>query len=40
MKFQVDAKFWNKANFLAKACLVIGVWFIELGMKLNGLEKK
>lgn len=39
MKFTVDGNFWNQSNIFAKICLMIGFWFVNLGMKLNGMEE-
>ena len=38
MKFNVNAKFWKETNFLAKWCFYLGAFFMDLGMKLSGLE--
>jgi len=40
MKFNIETKFWNKTNIFAKVCLFIGFFFVDLGMKLSGLEQK
>ena len=39
MKFNVNTKFYNKMNILAKVCLFVGLWLVDLSMKLSGLEE-
>ncbi len=40
MKFNVDANLWKRFNFLAKGCMIVGVWLVTLAMRLGGLEEK
>lgn len=40
MKFNINMKFWKKTNIFAKAFLFIGFFFVDIGMKLSGLEQK
>ena len=40
MKLTFDAKFWERTNILSRACLIIGAFFMDLGMQLAGLEVK
>lgn len=40
MKVEVNQKFWNKSNWLAKACFILGAFFMDLAMKLSGFESK
>lgn len=39
MKININQNFWNKSNIVAKVFLMIGFFFVDLGMKLNGLEQ-
>lgn len=40
MKFEMDADFHGKLNIFAKLFLYIGFIFVDVGMKLAGLEPK
>jgi len=40
MKFNVDSEFWNKTNILAKICIVVGAFILDLGFKLSGMNQK
>jgi len=40
MKLTFDKRFWDKSNFLARTCFVIGAFFMDLGMKLSGFDTK
>ena len=37
MIFNVDSRFWNKANIVAKLFLIIGFFFVDIGMRLAGM---
>ena len=39
MKFSIDRKLWDKANILAKACFIVGLFLVDLAMKLSGFEE-
>lgn len=39
MKVNISKNWWGKANFLAKICLWLGAFFMDLAMKLYGMEE-
>jgi hypothetical protein len=39
MRVNINQKFWNKSNWLAKAFFIIGTFFMDLAMKINGYSE-